>query len=197
MKDKRTLPLGRDRVGDTRVLDLASYRERVEILHHVGVSRGIFCLKEILPNLRAANHPKVVEGQEIGWIFRNRLAIDLTPSTLALDLQGAIKCRLVDQTRLFKLLPDRHREKISHKTKMVKNNVAALNPRSHIGKKEISMFMIEGGVYTNTDFDEIEAGTEESYGPFETYEIALREWRGRMGWMVDTCCHRLLISNKD
>ena len=54
-------------------------------------------------------------------------------------------------------------------------------------------YVVVGGVYTDTRFKDIVWGTEEHYGPFDTYEEALNVWRGRMGWMVDTCSHRLFI----
>lgn len=55
------------------------------------------------------------------------------------------------------------------------------------------MYKVIGGVWTDTTFTEIVAGTEEEYGPFDTYDEAVKVWRGRMGWMVDTCEHRLFI----
>lgn len=55
------------------------------------------------------------------------------------------------------------------------------------------MFIVTGGVFTDTNFTEIVEGTQEVYGPFDTYEQAVSVWRGRMGWNVDTCEHRLFI----
>jgi hypothetical protein len=55
------------------------------------------------------------------------------------------------------------------------------------------MYNVIGGVWTDTTFTEIVPGTEEEYGPFESYDEAVKVWRGRMGWMVDTCEHRLFI----
>lgn len=55
------------------------------------------------------------------------------------------------------------------------------------------MYNVVGGVWTDTRFKDIVVGTEEVYGPFESYDEALNVWRGRMGWNVDNCCHRLFI----
>lgn len=55
------------------------------------------------------------------------------------------------------------------------------------------MYIVYGGVYTDTDFEKLEYSTEEEYGPFETYEEALNVWRGKMGWNIDNCMHRLRI----
>lgn len=55
------------------------------------------------------------------------------------------------------------------------------------------MYTVVGGVYTDTTFTEGVYGTREFYGPFETYDEALKVWRGRMGWNVDICTHRLFI----
>jgi hypothetical protein len=55
------------------------------------------------------------------------------------------------------------------------------------------MFMIHGGVYTDTTFEVLDVNTYECYGPFDTYEEALNAWRGKMGRMIDTCTHRLFI----
>jgi hypothetical protein len=57
------------------------------------------------------------------------------------------------------------------------------------------MYIVYGGVYTDTSFETLDPQTEEEYGPFDTYEEALAVWRGKMGWNVDNCCHRLRILN--
>lgn len=54
-------------------------------------------------------------------------------------------------------------------------------------------FYIIGGIHTDTTFTEIVPGTEEEYGPFATRDEAVKVWRGKMGWKVDTCEHRLFI----
>lgn len=55
------------------------------------------------------------------------------------------------------------------------------------------MYMVYGGEYVDTQFEELIPTTEEEYGPFDTYEEALSKWRSRMGWNVDNCHHRLFI----
>ncbi len=54
-------------------------------------------------------------------------------------------------------------------------------------------YMVIGGVFTDTAWTEVVPGTEEMIGPFERYEDAVKAWRGRVGWMVDTCTHRLFV----
>lgn len=56
------------------------------------------------------------------------------------------------------------------------------------------MFEVHGGVHTDTSFTEIVPGTEESYGPFRTYQEAVNVWRGKMGLKIDICEHRLWVS---
>lgn len=55
------------------------------------------------------------------------------------------------------------------------------------------LYYITGGVHTDTSFDEIVPGTEESYGPYENYDDAVKAWRGFMGRNIDICEHRLFI----
>lgn len=55
------------------------------------------------------------------------------------------------------------------------------------------MYIVHGGVFTDTNFDKIVKGTQETYGPFKTYEEAQNVWRGKMGWNIDNCMHRLFI----
>lgn len=56
------------------------------------------------------------------------------------------------------------------------------------------MFKVTGGIFTGTDFDEIVPGTEEEYGPYDTYEEALNQWkRATFSPKLDICTHRLLI----
>jgi hypothetical protein len=54
------------------------------------------------------------------------------------------------------------------------------------------MFIVRGGVFTDTTFKTLES-KEERYGPFPDRDAAVQCWRARMGWMVDNCCHRLFI----
>lgn len=55
-------------------------------------------------------------------------------------------------------------------------------------------YYVEGGVFTDTQFVEVVAGTEERYGPFKTYDEALACWQSRIWWNVDICEHRLVIT---
>jgi hypothetical protein len=55
------------------------------------------------------------------------------------------------------------------------------------------MFVVEGGEFTGTDFQNVIPGTEEFHGPFDTYEEALETWSGRARANLDTCCHRVTI----
>ena len=56
------------------------------------------------------------------------------------------------------------------------------------------MYKVEGGIYKDTTFREVEEGTEESYGPFETYKEAFTAWqRGTYTQKLDICTHRLKI----
>ncbi len=57
-----------------------------------------------------------------------------------------------------------------------------------------SRYIVSGGEFTNTDFQTVIPNTAERYGPFDTYEQALKEWRERTWARVDTCCHRVVIS---
>jgi hypothetical protein len=54
-------------------------------------------------------------------------------------------------------------------------------------------FYVRGGVYCDTNFAEVEPGTDESYGPFDTREEAEKVWSGKARANIDTCCHRLVI----
>lgn len=56
------------------------------------------------------------------------------------------------------------------------------------------MYIVEGGVFTSTEFKEVEPGTEECYGPFDSYELARAAWVGAMfSPKLDICCHRVFI----
>jgi len=55
------------------------------------------------------------------------------------------------------------------------------------------MFKVEGGVYTNTSFQDLVPGTQEVYGPFDSYEEAYKTWSGKARANIDVCCHRLVI----
>jgi hypothetical protein len=56
-------------------------------------------------------------------------------------------------------------------------------------------YIVSGGIFTDTTFKEVQPGTEESYGPFETHEEAIEAWRtGMFNQKLDICTHRLLIT---
>ena len=54
-------------------------------------------------------------------------------------------------------------------------------------------YLVKGGVYTDMSFTTVTPGTEEEYSPFDSYELAAEEWKGRMFAKVDICPHRLNI----
>lgn len=55
-------------------------------------------------------------------------------------------------------------------------------------------YWVVGGEYASTSFDELtENGREESYGPFERYRDAVKEWRERSWATVDNCNARYRI----
>ncbi len=54
-------------------------------------------------------------------------------------------------------------------------------------------FYVRGGIYCDTDFVEVEPGTEENYGPFPTREAAEEVWSGKARANIDNCCHCLRI----
>lgn len=59
------------------------------------------------------------------------------------------------------------------------------------------MFYVRGGVFTDTTFTEVTPGTEEEYGPFDTYEKALEEWKRRtFTQRLDICTHRMKIERE-
>ena len=56
------------------------------------------------------------------------------------------------------------------------------------------MFYVRGGIFCDTKFEKVEPGTEESYGPFDTYQEALDEWKRRtFTQKLDICTHRMFI----
>lgn len=55
-------------------------------------------------------------------------------------------------------------------------------------------YFVSGGVFTDMTFTKVVPGTEECYGPFESYKHAVSVWRGKMGWNVDNCYHRLFLT---
>lgn len=63
--------------------------------------------------------------------------------------------------------------------------------------KKNKSYKVKGGIFTGTDFTEIVPGTEEEYGPFNTYEEAREAWvTGMFNSKLDICTHRLLIDDE-
>ncbi len=59
------------------------------------------------------------------------------------------------------------------------------------------MFYVKGGVFEMTAFENVCEGTEECYGPFETYEEAEKEWKRRtFTQSLDICTHRMKIEEE-
>lgn len=55
------------------------------------------------------------------------------------------------------------------------------------------MYIVEGGVYTDTTFTKLEPNTAERHGPFPTLDAAYKAWNTFTRWKLDICCHRLFI----
>ncbi|MGK7871301.1 DUF4170 domain-containing protein [Falsiroseomonas sp. E2-1-a20] len=58
---------------------------------------------------------------------------------------------------------------------------------------EHQIWVVWGGVFTDTSFTELEAGSEELHGPFHDDQAALRAWRDETRRKVDLATHRLFI----
>jgi hypothetical protein len=58
---------------------------------------------------------------------------------------------------------------------------------------ERRIFVVWGGVFTDTNWQNIEPGTEELFGPFPTEEAATRAWRDETRRKVDIATHRLFV----
>ena len=55
-------------------------------------------------------------------------------------------------------------------------------------------FWVIGGEYADAAFDKLRSGGKlESYGPFEDYEAAHREWKGRTLQTIDNALIRYRI----
>lgn len=55
------------------------------------------------------------------------------------------------------------------------------------------LYFIWGGVFTDSRWEDLEPGTEESFGPFHDAATAERVWRDEMRRRVDTAMHRLFV----
>lgn len=58
---------------------------------------------------------------------------------------------------------------------------------------EHRIFVVWGGVFTDTSFATLEPGTEQLFGPFPDEETATRAWRDEMRRKVDIATHRLFV----
>jgi hypothetical protein len=55
------------------------------------------------------------------------------------------------------------------------------------------IWVVWGGVFRDTSFRELDAGTEELHGPFPSMAAAEKVWLERMRRMVDIASHRLFV----
>jgi len=58
---------------------------------------------------------------------------------------------------------------------------------------ERRIWVLWGGIFTDTSFRVLEPGTEELHGPFHDEESATRAWRDAMRRKVDIATHRLFV----
>lgn len=58
---------------------------------------------------------------------------------------------------------------------------------------ERMIWVVWGGIFTGTDFQTLEPGTEELFGPFHDEATALRAWRDETRRKVDIATHRLFV----
>lgn len=58
---------------------------------------------------------------------------------------------------------------------------------------ERSIFVVWGGVFTDTTWERLEPGTEELHGPYPDEETATRAWRDETRRKVDIATHRLFV----
>jgi hypothetical protein len=55
------------------------------------------------------------------------------------------------------------------------------------------IWVLWGGVFTDTGFTTLEPGTEELHGPFHDEASATRAWQDAMRRKVDIATHRLFV----
>lgn len=58
---------------------------------------------------------------------------------------------------------------------------------------ERTLWVVWGGVFTDSRFADLEPGTEEFYGPFHDQAAAVRAWKEGTMRKVDVASHRLTI----
>ena len=55
------------------------------------------------------------------------------------------------------------------------------------------LWFVWGGIFTDSTWKELEAGSEECHGPYHDLATAERIWRDEMRRRVDTAQHRLFV----
>lgn len=55
------------------------------------------------------------------------------------------------------------------------------------------VWVVWGGIFRDTSFQELEQGTEELLGPYPSQALAEKAWLERMRRMVDIASHRLFV----
>lgn len=56
-----------------------------------------------------------------------------------------------------------------------------------------NIWVVWGGIFTDTGFTALEPGSEELHGPFHTEAEATRAWQEQMRRKVDIATHRLFV----
>ena len=56
-----------------------------------------------------------------------------------------------------------------------------------------TIWVVWGGVFTNSEFLQLEPGTEELHGPYHDRAAAVKVWREQMQRKIDIATHRLII----
>ncbi|MBR0662591.1 DUF4170 domain-containing protein [Neoroseomonas oryzicola] len=56
-----------------------------------------------------------------------------------------------------------------------------------------TLYFVWGGIFTDSTWQELEAGTEQCFGPYHDAATAERVWRDETRRMVDTAQHRLFV----
>lgn len=58
---------------------------------------------------------------------------------------------------------------------------------------ERRIWVVWGGIFTDTSFTTLEPGTEELHGPYPDEATATRAWQDHMRRKVDIATHRLFV----
>lgn len=58
-------------------------------------------------------------------------------------------------------------------------------------------YFVWGGVWEDFNFQSIEPGKYEEYGPFDSYQEAYDTWKSKVWLNVDNGLHRLLLTCED